>query len=76
MIADAGGEYLFSDIDVTGTQLSPEEFYAKAKDADIMIYSSTPEYTPDIASIVEQAPVLADCKPMTEGNVWQLGSSF
>lgn len=76
MIADAGGEYLFSDIDVTGTQLSPEEFYAKAKDADIMIYSSTPEYTPDIASIVEQAPVLADCKPITEGNVWQLGSSF
>lgn len=76
MIEDAGGEYVFNGVDVNATQLSLEEFFVKTKDADILIYSSTPDYAPDIASVTDQAPVLKACKPIQEGNVWQLSPSF
>ena len=47
MIELAGGEYIFHDLDVENDNalstmnMQMEEFYAKAKDADYIIYNST-----------------------------------
>ncbi|UWP58503.1 ABC transporter substrate-binding protein [Ruminococcus gauvreauii] len=76
MIEDAGGDYIFKDIEAADTQISLEEFYARSEDADILIYSTTPDFTPDMASVLAEAPVLEDLKAVQDGAVWQLDNSF
>ncbi|SHJ18826.1 ABC transporter substrate-binding protein [Lutispora thermophila] len=71
----AGGQYVFSNVGVGtsgSTQISMEDFYAKAIDADILIYSSTINYMnkPTIEGIVEENPLLANIKAVKNGNVW------
>ena len=71
MISLAGGNYLFSDLEGTGSaNVTLEEFYARGKNADIFIYSSRPPYVKSIKDIVERGPALADIKPVKEGKVW------
>ena len=74
-IGMTGGNYAFKDVGIgagTSISLSMEEFYAKAKDADVFIYSSTVGYiqTPTIAGIVKENPLFADIKAVKNGNVW------
>ena len=76
MIEDAGGDYIFKDIKATDTQISLEEFYARSEEADILIYSTTPDFTPDLASVLAEAPVLEDLKAVQDGKIWQLDNSF
>ena len=76
MIEDAGGDYIFKDTQASDTQISLEEFYAQSKDADIIIYSTTPDFTPDLASVLAEAPVLEDLKAVQNKNIWQLDQSF
>lgn len=71
----AGGDYVFKDVGVgssSSTQISMEDFYAKAKDADVLIYSSTINYLakPTIEGIVKDNPLFADMKAVKSGNVW------
>ena len=77
MIAMAGGEYAFKDLGAEddskcSTQvISMEEFYQTAKDADYFIYNSSIEgERTAIADLVRDAPVLADCKAVKDGNVF------
>lgn len=77
MIAMAGGEYAFKDLGAEddskrSTQvISMEEFYQTAKDADYFIYNSSIEgERTSIAGLVKDAPVLADCKAVKDGNVF------
>ena len=77
MIAMAGGEYAFKDLGAEddskrSTQvISMEEFYQTAKDADYFIYHSSIEgERTSIADLVRDAPVLADCKAVKDGNVF------
>ena len=77
MIAIAGGEYAFKDLGAEddskrSTQvISMEEFYQTAKDADYFIYNSSIEgERTSIADLVRDAPVLADCKAVQDGNVF------
>ncbi len=77
MIAMAGGEYAFKDLGAEddskrSTQvISMEEFYQTAKDADYFIYNSSIEgERTSIADLVKDAPVLADCKAVKDGNVF------
>lgn len=73
MIRLAGGEYVFNDIGVDqggSAQISLEEFYSRAKDADVLIYSSILDFTPNIEAIIEAAPILEDIAPIQQGNVW------
>ena len=51
--------------------ISMEEFYQTAKDADYFIYNSSIEgERTSIAGLVKDAPVLADCKAVKDGNVF------
>lgn len=70
MIEIAGGEYVFKDSDVGNGNISLEEFYAKAKDADILMYSSLNQYTPTLKDMLDQAPILEDAKPIKDKQVW------
>ncbi len=77
MIAMAGGEYAFKDLGAEddskrSTQvISMEEFYQTAKDADYFIYNSSIEgERTSIADLVKDAPILADCKAVKDGNVF------
>lgn len=76
MIALAGGTYVFEELreddSASGTMnMQLEDFYAQAKDADFLIYSSSIEgeiYS--VEELLEKCPLLADFKAVQEGNVW------
>ncbi len=76
MIEMAGGDYAFSDLTDSGNNLatvniSLEDFYAGAQDADVLIYNSTIEgeiHTMD--ELISKCPLLAQCKAVQQGNVW------
>ncbi|MDN5307350.1 MAG: cobalamin transport system substrate-binding protein [Eubacteriaceae bacterium] len=76
MIELAGGDYIYKDADVGSGTVTMEEFYAAAKDADILIYSSGITYSPDIASVLSNAPVLEGLNAVQNGRVWCLGTDY
>ena len=79
MVELAGGEYLFADVtdeesSRSSVNITLEDFYAKAADADYLIYNATidePIYTLD--QLLAKSDVLADVKAVKEGNVWCTG---
>ena len=82
MIEMAGGSSVFADLTDSGNNLatinlSLEDFYAGAKDADVLLYNSTIEGS--IASteqLVEKCPLLAQFKAVQNGNVWCTAQSL
>ncbi len=76
MIQLAGGNYIFPDLGGEDNALSTmnmqmEEFYAKAKEADYLIYNSTidSELT-SLEELFDKSTLLKDFKAVKEGNVW------
>ncbi len=82
MIDMAGGSYIFSGLTDDGNNLatinlSLEDFYAGAKDADILIYNSTIEgMVESRKTLVEKCPMLADFKAVQNGDVWVTSQSL
>lgn len=83
MIELAGGKYAFSaeDLGDQGTRSSvnmdPEQFYAAAKDADILIYNSTVEgEISSLDALLEKSPLMKDCKAVLNGTVWCTGQNM
>ena len=82
MIEMAGGDYVFADLTDNGNNLatvnlSLENFYAGAKDADVLIYNSIIDgelHTLD--ELVALDPLMADFKAVKSGNVWCLTKNF
>lgn len=78
MIQLAGGEYIFTPDDLnteenaqSTTDMQFEAFYAAAKDADVLIYSSTIDGgIEDISALLEKNSLFADFKAVQMGNVW------
>ena len=82
MIELAGGEYIFHDPAEDDNALSTmnmqmEEFYAKAKDADYIIYNSTIDGELDsIDELLAKSSLLVDFKAVKDGNVWCTGQNL
>lgn len=81
MVEIAGGKYVFSDVldDSSGTtvNMTMEEFYASAVDADYMIYNgSIDNSVSDLDSLLAKSDLFADFKSVKEGNVWTTGKSL
>lgn len=82
MIKMAGGSYAFADLTDSGNNLatvniSLEDFYAGAKDADVLIYNSTIEgELRSTDELVAKCPMLADFKAVQSGNVWCTAQSL
>lgn len=81
MIALAGGRYAFEDFvtdqAATSISITMEDFYAKAVDADMLIYNASiaaPISTVD--ELLALNELFADFKGVQEGNVWCTGKSF
>lgn len=81
MIALAGGRYAFEDFvtdqSATSISITMEDFYAKAVDADMLIYNAS--IAAPISTIDELLALnglFADFKGVQEGNVWCTGKSF
>ena len=82
MIELAGGRYIFDDLGEEDNALSTmnmqmEEFYARAKDADYLIYNSAIDGELEtIDQLLEKSPLLADFKAVKEGNAWCTGKNL
>ncbi|WP_077390730.1 ABC transporter substrate-binding protein [Mobilibacterium timonense] len=82
MIEMAGGEYVFKNIgdkdDARATvTIDMEEFYKKAKDADVLIYNSTIEGpTGSLDQLEAMSPLLRNFKAVKKGNVWCTGQNM
>lgn len=81
MIALAGGRYAFEDFvtdqAATSISITMEDFYAKAVDADVLIYNASiaaPISTVD--ELLALNELFSDFKGVQEGNVWCTGKSF
>lgn len=82
MIELAGGKYIFDDLGEDDNALSTvnmtmEEFYAKAKDADYIIYNSAIDgelYTMD--ELFGKSSLLKEFKAVKDGNVWCTGKNL
>lgn len=75
MIRLAGGDYIFDDLgDDSATStvtLEMEDFYATAKDVDVIIYNATVDGgVESIDDLVAKNPLLADFKAVQNGDVW------
>ncbi len=82
MIGMAGGSYVFADLTDSGSNLSTmnlplEDFYAGARDADVIIYNSTIEgVVHTTEELVAKCALLADFKAVQNGQVWCTTQSF
>ena len=82
MIGMAGGSYVFADLTDSGSSLSTmnlplEDFYAGARDADVLIYNSTIEgVVHTTEELVAKCTLLADFKAVQNGQVWCTTQSF
>ena len=83
MIELAGGKYAFSAEELgdqgarSSVNMDPEQFYAAAKDADILIYNSTVEgELSSLDALLEKSPLMKDCKAVLNGTVWCTGQNM
>ena len=76
MIQDAGADYMFKDTPADGLSFSLEDFILKADSADIIVYTSTPSYMPNKATLLENIPLLADVAAVQNGNLWQYSDAY
>ncbi len=83
MIELAGGKYAFSAEELgdqgarSSVNMDPEQFYAAAKDADILIYNSTVEgELSSLNALTEKSPLMKDCKAVLNGTVWCTGQNM
>ena len=80
----AGGEYTPSNLKVkkgedksSTVDMSMEDFYLKAKDADILIYNSTIYGNPgSIDKLTSQTALLDEFKAVKEGRVYASGDDL
>ncbi len=81
MIELAGGEYILKDLEVdsklSSVNMSMEEFYSRASEADIIIYnSSIASELHTMSQFYDLSTVLASFKASKEGNVWCTSKSM
>ena len=82
MIEMAGGAYVFSDLTDNGNSLATmnlplEDFYAGAKDADVLIYNSAIEGTiASVSQLTEKFPLLSEFNAVQSGQVWCTSQSL
>ena len=82
LIGMVSGEYVFQDLGgeenaLSTMNLQMEAFYARAKDADLLIYNSAVDGgLSTLDELLEKNEVLAEFKAVQEGNVWCTGQDL
>lgn len=83
MIREAGGSYSFDNVKAVAEstssviELSVEEFYANAMDADYFVYNAS-MFAPltSIEDLLDKNEIFAGMKAVKEGHVYQVGSDM
>jgi iron complex transport system substrate-binding protein len=57
-------------------RITPEEFFIKARDADILIYNSMIQYTPDKTALLAESPLFSGFKSFRNGWIYVLASGY
>lgn len=76
MIEIAGGRYIFENLGdpekaTSGVDMTMEEFYATAKEADYIIYNATiDDPLTSVDDLLAKSELFQDFKAVKEGNVW------
>ena len=76
MIEQAGGAYAFDNLDAaegstSSVTLEMEQFYALARDADVIIYNSSIDGSvDDINDLLRKNSLISDFKAVKNGEVW------
>lgn len=80
MIDLAGGNYIFNNIgknEGAYSKISVEEFYQKAKTADVLIYDNTSDLSvKSLNNLVTNNSILKDISPITNGKVWGVNKTY
>ena len=81
LIRLAGGDYVFDSLEETSAlstvTLQWEDFYAQARDADVLIYNSTvTEILSDLDSLTAKNPLLEDFEAVKAGEVYCTRENF
>lgn len=76
MIEQAGGTYAFGSLEAgeggtSSVTLTPEQFYAMGKDADVIVYNASIDGSvASVSDLVAKNPLIADFKAVKSGEVW------
>ena len=83
MIGLAGGHYIFDSLGSgeesasSSVNMTMEEFYATAKDADYIIYNGTIDHPlTSVQDLVDKNALFQDFKAVKEGHVWCSGKNM
>ena len=74
LISDMGGVNAFSGLPDYG--ITYEEAFERAREADIIVYSSTASYTPGLEGVISEFPQLTECKAYENNRVYQYADAF
>ena len=73
----AGGCYFLEEGTGAGTlRITPEDFFSRARDADILIYNSMIKYTPDKAALLAESPLFSSFKAFKNDRIYVLSSGY
>lgn len=73
----AGGRYFLEEGTGGGSlRITPEEFFEKARDADILIYNSMIQYTPDKQALLVESPLFSLFKSFKNDQVYVLSAGY
>ena len=76
-IWNAGAVYYLDDLGGEGNpQISMEEFFDNARDADILVYYSLITYTPDKTALLELDPLFGELKAFQDGEVYVFAADY
>lgn len=80
MVELAGGQYIFTDLENSGsnsTTMEMEAFYDQAKDADYILYMYSTGGKPNtLEDLLEKNALISDFKAVKEGHVWATCPEF
>jgi iron complex transport system substrate-binding protein len=73
----AGARYFLDAGSGGGTlRLTAEDFFAKARNADILMYVSLQSYTPNVNALLGDSPLFAEFKAVRDGRVYILAEGY
>ncbi|MEG0898766.1 MAG: ABC transporter substrate-binding protein [Oscillospiraceae bacterium] len=76
-IEKIGGVYALKDLEGEDSiQINMEEFFAKAKDADILIYSSQEQYTPSKEALLALDPLMGELKAFKNDKIYVFDDEY
>jgi iron complex transport system substrate-binding protein len=73
----AGGRYFLPEGSGDGQlRLTMEEFFDKARNADILLSHSIPPYMPDTRALLEESPLFAEFKAFQNDRIYVLSAGY